>query len=108
MNTLIEKALLSLLVSFLGDLGNAVHTFVLEFQKEAADDTALDEVIGKIVAQVADQHANLPWDQKIKVASDSALDYFRELGNYLERALVNTVIDVKVVEMRSERPAGNP
>lgn len=98
---LLERILLQALVSFLGDLGKIVHTFIIELKKQAADNPMLESVADEIISRIQEEHPDWTWNQKLAYASQTGLEYFAEIGKDVTRALWNSIIDIKIIDGRA-------
>lgn len=98
----VQQLLANILLSLIGRLQSVVQAFIVQVEKEAADDPTVAETIDKIVRQVNDQHSGKSWSEKFIIASETAMSYFTEIGKDISRALVNTLLSAKVIEVRQE------
>jgi hypothetical protein len=86
----------------LGILFEEFWAFVSRLRAQRADDEQLDDMIGRLVREVATRGYLPDWQAKMAYASDQTMRWLGELGRDVERALVNTKIDHKVVAYREK------
>lgn len=86
----------------LGILFEEFWSFVERLRRQRADDEQLDDMIGRLVREVATRGDLPDWQAKMTYASDQALRWLGELGRDVERALINHKIDAKLIAYREK------
>lgn len=98
--------LMWLLAKYVGPaLAELFAAWLKHMKAERADDPTIQAAIKHYVDVIDEQHPDWEWFDKIKYASQSAVEYFAQIGKDISRATINSLVDAQVIAKRQARAA---
>lgn len=103
MKEAILAAAIRLLYIVVGDLANEIRAFIQRLRVQRADNEPLDRMVSSMVKEVANRWGDFAdWKEALGYASDRVMEWLKEEGRDVERAIVNGRIEIKIAALREK------